>query len=103
MNKKEKLALMVLVAILVGYGVYQTAFAISSYKWGYTNGLKDGKASERDEVGTCEDIFTNSTHDYHTCYHGYNLGFKEGCDLIGNTLPGIPEFGNCTEYFNSNH
>lgn len=70
------------------------------FKWGYINGLKDGKASIRDEMGTCENVFNNSTTDANTCKHAYNLGFKKGCDLVGMRLPGIPEFGNCSFWFN---
>jgi hypothetical protein len=105
MNKKtERIAIVVLAAFLVGMFCYQVAYGIneSPWKWGYHYGLRDGKASIRDSVDACEDVFTNSTHNANTCLHAYNLGFKQGCDLIGNHIPGIPnpEFGTCREYFN---
>lgn len=86
-------AIIVLVVLLIAYGT-------SAWKYGYIHGLKDGKASIRDSAGTCGDNIFNSTADANTCLHAYNLAFKKGCDLIGSRMPGIPEFGNCTEYFN---
>ncbi len=74
----------------------------SPYKWGYTNGLSDGKNNLRDELGSCENVFNNSTSAWHQCEHGYNIGFKQGCDFEA-THPKapIPEFGSCKEYFAS--
>lgn len=47
-------------------------------KYGYLNGILDGKASARDSSSVCGGY--NSTADANGCYHGYDLGFKKGCE-----------------------
>jgi hypothetical protein len=88
----------------VGFIPLQVAHATneSPFKWGYDWGLQNGKASIREgEIGVCDDVYTNSTSDDNSCSHGYDLGFKQGCDLGGNKIPGFPnpEYGTCREYF----
>jgi hypothetical protein len=103
MNKKtERIAIIGLAAFLVGMFCYQVAYGISASKWGYTSGLKDGKGNVRDSTDTCGDGIFNSTSDYNTCLHAYNLGFKKGCDIEA-THPSEPnpEQATCQEYFTS--
>jgi hypothetical protein len=47
-------------------------------EYGYINGIWDGQASARDSTAACTPY--NSTADINECYHGYDLGFKKGCD-----------------------
>jgi hypothetical protein len=96
-SKKEKLALIGLVAILVGYGIYQTAYGTneSSYKIGYHYGFDsyacstnphspdkgcDGPdPSQANIVSICSGVgnpaITNST----ACIDGYYNGFVHWC------------------------
>jgi hypothetical protein len=103
MNKKiERIATIGLAAFLVGMFCYQVAYGTSAWKYGYTRGLLDGKASERDSYDTCTNVFTNSTSDANACDHGYDLAFKKGCDLGGYKLPSDPhlDYPSCKQYFN---
>jgi hypothetical protein len=78
----------------------------SPFKGGYTQGLTDGKFSQRDSYDTCTNVYTNSTSDLKECYHGYDLAFKKGCDLQGfkSDNPSDterPEYPTCHAFFSS--
>ncbi len=69
-------------------------------QYGYINGMKDGKGNVRDSTDACGD----TTNDYNACIHGYNLGFKKGCDIEATQpSPANPEQATCQEYFDYLH
>jgi hypothetical protein len=65
------------------------------YEYGYQQGVWDGQKSARDSTSACSPY--NSTATVNECYHGYNSGFKIGCQEEGNRLPkdAFPEYGQC--------
>lgn len=86
---------------LLGYQKHKTLLTFNNrwaFQHGYDNGILDGKASAHDSSPVCGGY--NSTSDVNECYHGYDLGFKKGCEIEGNKLPidPSPEYGQCSDY-----
>jgi hypothetical protein len=93
-----------LVLALVGLSMAQCAHAISDtelmktnpYAYGYQQGVSDGKDNARDATSACEGY--NSTSENDECSHGYDLGFKKGCESYHLPPDSDPEYGQCRTY-----
>jgi hypothetical protein len=96
MNKKqaERIAIIGLVALLVGYGIYQTAYGIviptalqrtatdASYKWGFIQGKSEwGSCSDAD--GDCQTGLTDCQSPSYTVYN-YTTGYY---NAVPNSAP----------------
>jgi len=96
MNKKqaERIAIIGLVALLVGYGIYQTAYGIviptalqrtatdASYKWGFKNG-KSEWVDCSDADGDCQTGLADCAAIYYSVYN-YTTGYYS---QVPNTAP----------------
>jgi hypothetical protein len=81
-TKKEKILLIGLVALLIGYGIYQTVYATneSSYKTGYSLGSDDSnwKRACTDFESDCNTSCGVTSNDT-ACTDGYIVGWEHWC------------------------
>jgi len=92
-----KTIILVLIPLLVLIPTYAHAMPttkdLSPSKYGYYYGLLDGKDNARDATSACSPY--NSTATNNECSHGYDLGFKKGCESYHSPPDPDPEYGQC--------